>query len=162
MPHIDAKRPCALGARPHCSYSKLGSVALMLFALLALALFLSATLARLAAADRSAAGRTDPRLVLEEAGRHLGAIRNELAADALGIARAWMLAPALPRLHVVGPLRPGRRGPQRNAKRSCYQLPFTHENRSFVFRTFSPLGGGDLVAQSHRDKTSPNRRFRPF
>src|SRR4051812_42183496 len=134
------------GARPHCSYSKLGSVALMLFALLALALalFLAATLARLAAADRSAAGRTDPRLVLEQAGRHLGAIRNKLAADALRIARAWMLPPALPRLHVVGPLRPGRRGAQRNAKRGCYQLPFTHENRSFVFRTFSPFGGATL------------------
>src|SRR4051794_34970058 len=99
------------GARPHCSYSKLGSVALVLLALLAFALFLAAPLARLAAADRSAAGRTNPRLVLEQAGRHLGAIRNELAADALRIARARMLPPALPRLHVVGALRTSRRAP---------------------------------------------------
>src|SRR4051794_12586615 len=124
-------------APPLSSYSKVGSVmSLVLLALLAL--FLAATPARLAAADRSAAGRTNPRFVLEQAGRHLGAIRNELAADALRIARARMLPPALPRLHIVGALRPGRRGPQCNAKRSCYQLPFTHENRSFVFRTYSP------------------------
>src|SRR5436305_8187831 len=65
------------------------------FALLLAARFLAST------ADRRAAGGAEPRLVLEQARRDLGAIGNEFAANALRITGAGMLTAAL---HVVGAL----------------------------------------------------------
>src|SRR5262249_52791531 len=66
-----------------------------------------------AATELGAAGRRHPCLVLEQAGGDLGAIRDELAADALSVADTGVLPAAA---HVVGALRRGGRSKQRHRK----------------------------------------------
>ena len=55
-------------------------------------------------AELGPAGCTQLALVLEQARRDFGAVRNERAADALRIRRTRVPAPTLPDLHVIGAL----------------------------------------------------------
>src|SRR4051812_8879885 len=85
IPHIGAKRPRAsLRTASLHLFKKCSVMALVLLTLalaFALALLLAAALCRLAAAERGTACAAQPRLVLEQAGRDLAAVRNEFAAD---------------------------------------------------------------------------------